>query len=59
MFVHYNLCLRVKEAEKEQKKKEYTSPIDLTEIFSDEGDEDPLYEWVKKAGEPILDETNG
>lgn len=60
VFVHYNLRLRVKEAEKEQKKKEYTGPIDLTKIFYDEGDEeDPLYEWVKEAGEPVLDERNG
>ena len=60
VFVHYNLRLRVKEAEKEQKKKEYTGPIDLTEIFCDDGDEeDPLYEWVKEAGKPVLDERNG
>ena len=44
VFVHYNLHLRV----------------NLTEIFCDDGDEeDPLYEWVKEAGKPVLDERNG
>lgn len=50
----------MKQAEKKIKNKkqnieEYTSPIDLTNIFCDEGDEDPLYEWAE-AGEPVLDE---
>ncbi len=52
--------LESEEARERTKKKEYTGPIDLTEIFCDDGDEeDPLYEWVKEAGEPILDERNG
>ena len=59
MFVHYNLRLKVKQAEKEQNMEEYTGPIDLTDIFCDEENEDPLYEWVNEVGEPVLDETSG
>lgn len=37
---------------------EYTGPIDLIEIFCDKGDEDPLYEWVNKTKEPVLDDAS-
>lgn len=60
MFVHYNLRLRLKQAEKEQNLEEYNGPINFLEIFCDKGDEeDPLYEWVKEARELVLDELSG
>ncbi|KAF5193248.1 hypothetical protein FRX31_017161 [Thalictrum thalictroides] len=38
-----------------------STPIDLAAIFDEEdGDEnDPLYEWVKELGDPVMDRANG
>ncbi|KAF8408595.1 hypothetical protein HHK36_004658 [Tetracentron sinense] len=43
----------------EQNKEHYSDPIDLSDIFCKEGEEDPLFEWVKDVGEPLLDEVGG
>lgn len=53
--VYYNIRLKHKHAKKEQNLKEYTNPINLIDIFCKEGEEDPLYDWVKEIREPILD----
>ncbi|KAF8389314.1 hypothetical protein HHK36_026007 [Tetracentron sinense] len=43
----------------EQNREDYSDPIDLSDIFCEEGEEDPLFEWVKDVGEPLLDEAGG
>lgn len=43
-----------------QKKEEYNIPIDLTDIFCEEGEEEnPLYEWIKEVGDLMMDEPCG
>lgn len=46
--------------EVDQKKEEYINPFDWSDIFYEEGEEeDPLYEWVKEVGDPMIDEPGG
>ncbi|KAK9140146.1 hypothetical protein Scep_009827 [Stephania cephalantha] len=58
-FVHYNMRLRVKNVRSNVELTKPSDPNDLTNIFLEEGDENPLYEWVKEAGQPLMDEPEG
>ena len=55
VFVHYNMRLRVKNVRSDVELTKRNDPIDLTDIFSEEGHENPLYEWVKEAGQPLME----
>ncbi|XP_077249140.1 uncharacterized protein LOC143888581 [Tasmannia lanceolata] len=54
VYVHYNTQLRLKHREIDSSREAYTDPLDLTDVFCIDGEEDPLYEWVKEIGEPVL-----
>ncbi|XP_077249199.1 uncharacterized protein LOC143888647 [Tasmannia lanceolata] len=59
VYVHYNTRLRMKHTSIEENLEDYTDPIDLTDIFCENDEDDPLYEWVKEVGEPVLDAPGG
>ncbi|XP_077242611.1 uncharacterized protein LOC143883140 [Tasmannia lanceolata] len=59
VYVHYNTRLRLKHREIDNSREAYTDPLDLTDVFCTDGEEDPLYEWVKEIGEPVLDAPRG
>ncbi|KAK9126310.1 hypothetical protein Scep_015156 [Stephania cephalantha] len=51
--------LRAKNTKENMKNALSHEPIDLTEIFSEEGEENPLYDWVREADQPLMDEAGG
>ncbi|XP_077242394.1 uncharacterized protein LOC143882892 [Tasmannia lanceolata] len=55
VYVHYNTRLRLKHRDIDSSREACTDPLDLTDVFCTDGEEDPLYEWVKEIGEPLLD----
>ncbi|XP_077217513.1 uncharacterized protein LOC143851905 [Tasmannia lanceolata] len=57
--VHYNTRLRLKHREIDSSREAYTDPLDLTDVFCTDGEEDPFYEWVKEIGEPVQDALRG
>ncbi|XP_077215765.1 uncharacterized protein LOC143850392 [Tasmannia lanceolata] len=59
LYVHYNTGLMMKHTSIEQDRVNYTDPIDLIDIFYENDEDDPLYEWVKEIGEPVMDAAGG
>ncbi|XP_043714752.1 uncharacterized protein LOC122663117 [Telopea speciosissima] len=58
VYVYYKMRLR--EEHMRLDREHNTSSIELAEIFQvDDNDENPLYEWVKDRGSPLLDEDEG
>ena len=57
VFVHYNMRLRVQNMFFD---KEDDTPLELANIFQlDSEEEDPLVEWVRDRGVPVMDEPGG
>ncbi|XP_077250319.1 uncharacterized protein LOC143889837 [Tasmannia lanceolata] len=59
VYVHYNTRLRMKHVSTSNNREDYTDPIDLTDIFCENDEDDPLYEWVREVGEPLIDALIG